>query len=84
VRALAGTDVLIGPNPFAEELTIRPQADMRYMLFSVLGTELLSGMARGGASVTLPTAELAAGAYTLRCLSMDGGSARSFPLVKIR
>ncbi|MBK9598328.1 MAG: hypothetical protein IPO60_08400 [Flavobacteriales bacterium] len=74
--------VLIGPNPFTDVLTLRARTDLRYVLYNAVGAELLSGTALGGAITMLPTAELAAGLYTVRCTALEGTGARTVAVVK--
>ncbi|MBL0127849.1 MAG: hypothetical protein IPP83_10430 [Flavobacteriales bacterium] len=82
VQELAEENVLLGPNPFTDALTLRSRTDRRYVLYNAVGAELLSGTTRSGTLTTLPTAHLAAGLYTLRCTAMDGTGARTVAVVK--
>ncbi len=82
VPELAEGDVVLGPNPFTDALTLRPTYDVRYVLYNAVGAELLSGMARGGALTSIGTGHLAAGVYTLRATAPDGTGGRVFSVVK--
>ncbi|MCC6937651.1 MAG: hypothetical protein IT226_05460 [Flavobacteriales bacterium] len=82
VQELAEGNLLIGPNPFTDAITLRARSDVRYVLYNAVGAELLSGTTRSGTLTTLPTAHLAAGLYTLRCTAMDGTGARTVAVVK--
>ncbi|MEO8591406.1 MAG: M43 family zinc metalloprotease, partial [Flavobacteriales bacterium] len=82
VQELAEGNLLLGPNPFTDVLTLRPTNDLRYVLYNAVGAELLSGTARAGALTELPTGHLAAGLYTVRCTALDGTGGRVFPVVK--
>ncbi len=75
-------EVLLGPNPFGDLLTLRPTNDVRYVLYNAVGAELLSGTARGGALTNIGTAGLAAGLYTIRIATADGTSGRVYKVLK--
>ncbi len=76
VAELAVGEVVLGPNPFTDVLTLRPTNDVRYVLYNAVGAELLSGMALGGALTSIGTAHLAAGVYTVRVVGEDGTGER--------
>ena len=82
VQELAEGDVLLGPNPFTDVLTLRARTDVRYVMYNALGAELLSGIGRGGALTSIGTGQLAAGLYTMRYAAVDGTSLRVFSVVK--
>jgi len=82
VEAPAAGDILVGPNPFTDALTLQALTDMRYVLYNAAGAELLSGTARSGSSTRLGIAQLAAGLYTVRCTTLDGAGVRVFPMLK--
>ncbi|MBK9074743.1 MAG: hypothetical protein IPL77_07120 [Flavobacteriales bacterium] len=82
VTELAEGDVVLGPNPFADMLTLRATSDVRYVLYNALGAELLSGFGRADAPTNIGTGQLAAGLYTLRCAAPDGTAGRVFSVVK--
>jgi len=79
---LAVDDVLIGPNPFSNVLTLRPANSLRYTLFNAQGALVASGMARGGEATGINAMQLAAGLYTLRVTASDGTGQRAFVLVR--
>ncbi len=75
-------DVLLGPNPFNEMLTLRSRTDARYVLYNAVGAELLSGYTRGDGLTQLRTTQLAAGTYMLHVMAPDGTGRKAFPVVK--
>ena len=75
--------VFLCPNPFTESLTLHSNITMRYTLYNAVGAELLTGTAPSGQSITLPTAQLAAGLYTVRCWPQDGTISRTMKVVKV-
>ncbi|MBK8612472.1 MAG: hypothetical protein IPN85_03120 [Flavobacteriales bacterium] len=75
-------DLLLGPNPFTDVLTLRPRSSLRYTLYNAQGALVASGMARGGEATDIGTTALAAGLYTLRVTAMDGTGQRAFVLVR--
>ncbi len=79
---LIASDVLLGPNPFTDMLTLRSSADVLYVLYNAVGAELLSGMARGGAPASIGMSRLAVGLYTLRLTAVDGTLGRVVKVVK--
>ena len=82
VQELAVGDVVLGPNPFGDALTMRTMHDVRYVLYNALGAELLIGTARGGSITSIGTGHLAQGIYTLRWTSPDGTGGRVLKVVK--
>ena len=82
VYELAEGNLLLGPNPFTDALTLRSSADVRYVLYNAVGAELLSGTTRGDALTNLHTGHLAAGLYTVRCTALDGTGGQVFKLLK--
>ncbi|HRH37872.1 MAG TPA: hypothetical protein PK760_05975, partial [Flavobacteriales bacterium] len=82
MQELGANEVILGPNPFNDVLTLRSSADVRYVLYNAVGAELLTGMARGHALTNLSTEQLAAGLYTLRYTALDGTGARALKVVK--
>ncbi|MBK6475449.1 MAG: hypothetical protein IPF95_12200 [Flavobacteriales bacterium] len=83
VQQFAEGTVFLGPNPFTESLTLHSNITMRYTLYNAVGAELLTGTAPSGQSITLPTAQLAAGLYTVRCWPQDGTISRTMKVVKV-
>lgn len=61
----------IFPNPFSSSITISTDSNLKYKLYSLLGTEMISGSVPSGKTM-LPLSTYSAGYYLLQLEDKDG------------
>ena len=83
VNEMAAIDVVIAPNPFAEQLRILSNGlgEGRYELLNALGVVVHVGALYNGETI-IATAELKSGLYFLRIKSAAMDAVKTYRLVK--